>query len=238
MNYEEQKIDEWFEWERKMRKKPSFLEKQSRNFSGRINQMIPEKIHDAITAAVKGIIHTALFGVSFLPNGPVLKQISLQERDRLASELTDKYKKLASAEGAGTGLGGFKLSLVDFPALLSIKMKYLFELAHIYGYSTSFASERLFILTVFQLAFSGYEHRIETLEKIIRWSDDADHELQPEQIDWRKLQQEYRDSIDFRKLLQIVPGVGAIVGAWANYGLLNDLGHTAVHCYHKRVLGI
>ena len=32
------------------------------------------------------------------------------------------------------------------------------------------------------------------------------------QVDWQQLQQEYRDTIDFRKMLQLVPGIGAIVG--------------------------
>ena len=55
-------------------------------------------------------------------------------------------------------------------------------------------------------------------------------------IDWEKLQQEYRDSIDFRKMLQLVPGIGAIVGAWANYSLLEELGETAIHSFRLRLL--
>jgi hypothetical protein len=55
-------------------------------------------------------------------------------------------------------------------------------------------------------------------------------------IDWQKLQQEYRDAIDFRKMLQLVPGIGAIVGAWANFSLLEELGETAMNAYGIRLL--
>lgn len=236
MNYVELKIKEWFEWEQKMRQLPNLFENTSRQISGRVNQMIPKKFHDTMTAAVKGVIQSALFGANFLPSNPVQTQLSLRQRDQLAEQLTNDYTKIASAEGAGTGLGGFKLSLIDFPALLSIKMKYLFELAHLYGYSSTLTSERLFILYVFQLAFSGYDHRLKTLNKITSWSDLEISSLQPEQIDWRKLQQEYRDSLDFRKMLQLIPGVGAVVGAWANFNLMKDLAETATRCYHKRLL--
>ena len=56
------------------------------------------------------------------------------------------------------------------------------------------------------------------------------------EINWERFQKEYRDALDLRKLLQMVPGVGAAVGAWANYGLLRDLGRTAMNCYRLRIL--
>ncbi len=61
--------------------------------------------------------------------------------------------KIAAAEGAGTGAGGILLGLADFPLLLTIKIKFLFDAATLYGFDTSKQEERLFILHVFQLAF-------------------------------------------------------------------------------------
>ena len=55
-------------------------------------------------------------------------------------------------------------------------------------------------------------------------------------LDWREFQQEYRDHIDFVKMLQLVPGIGAVVGALANYNLLDQLGETAKNCYRLRLL--
>jgi hypothetical protein len=37
-------------------------------------------------------------------------------------------------------------------------------------------------------------------------------------------------------MLQMIPGFGAIVGAYANYNFLDHLGKTAVNCYRMRYL--
>ncbi|EIJ81944.1 hypothetical protein PB1_03355 [Bacillus methanolicus PB1] len=51
-----------------------------------------------------------------------------------------------------------------------------------------------------------------------------------------EFQQKYRDYIDFVKMLQPVPGVGAVVGAFANYNLLDHLGEMAMNAYRLRLL--
>jgi hypothetical protein len=47
---------------------------------------------------------------------------------------------------------------------------------------------------------------------------------------------EYRDAIDFRKILQMVPGIGAVAGAWANYSIMDELGEVAMNAYRIRRL--
>lgn len=240
VSYEDRIRVQLSSWESKLLRPPSLFERTSKKIQTRINEVIPNKVHATITSAVKGIVKSVLVGLEFVPKKPPRIGIKLQERDREAEELLSAYKKIAAAEGAGTGAGGFMLGLVDFPALIAIKMKFLFELAHIYGFSTRDVRERLFLLYVFQLAFSSGQKRRGIYAKIrqwdrvsLQWPDDASY-LQT--IDWEQFQQEYRDAIDLRKLLQLVPGIGAVVGAWANYGLLEDLGRTAMNAYRLRVL--
>jgi hypothetical protein len=55
-------------------------------------------------------------------------------------------------------------------------------------------------------------------------------------FDWRTFQQEYRDYIDIAKLLQLIPGIGAAVGAYVNHRLTEKLGHNAMQAYRMRVL--
>ena len=55
------------------------------------------------------------------------------------------------------------------------------------------------------------------------------------QFDWRNFQQEYRDYIDLSKLLQLIPGIGAITGAYVNHRLTNKLGVTALNAYRMRI---
>jgi len=53
-------------------------------------------------------------------------------------------------------------------------------------------------------------------------------------FDWRTFQLEYRDYIDLAKLLQLIPGVGAIAGALVNHRLTNKLGKNAMNAYRMR----
>ncbi|BCJ86772.1 hypothetical protein skT53_17570 [Effusibacillus dendaii] len=66
-------------------------------------------------------------------------------------------------------------------------MKFLFEAAAIYGFDVKKYEERIFILHVFQLAFSSDAHRQHTLEIIKNWEERKE---QLKQLDWRVFQQE------------------------------------------------
>lgn len=240
MHYEQQVHNEIADWEKQLFKTPGWLERTSKTVSKRINNLLPAKVHNIITTTIKSIVRTALFGAEYTPKRPVQRTSSLEAADREAKRLLSLYQKIATAEGAGTGAGGILLNVVDFPALIAIKMKYLFELAHVYGYDTKHFHERVFILKVFQLAFSGSEQRAKLLSSIkqwdtekAQWSSDAEYY---KEMDWDSFQKEYRDSIDFRKLLQMVPGIGAAAGAWANFTILEELGETATNAYRLRRL--
>lgn len=129
------------------------------------------------------------------------------------------------------------LGLADFPILLSLKMKFLFDAANLYGYDVKDFRERLYILHLFQLAFSSSEKRLVVYNKVLNW--DQQIELLPrsmETFDWRSFQQEYRDYIDLAKLFQLVPVIGAFVGAYANYQLMDKLGETAMNGYRLRLI--
>jgi len=240
MNYEEKAREEIAAWEHQLFKPPGWLEKTSKRIGNRINNLLPPKVHDIITTTIKSIVRTALFGAEYTPRRPVQQTLNLELSDQEAKRLFSLYQKIAVAEGAGTGAGGLLLNVVDFPALIAIKMKFLFELAHNYGYDTKHFSERVFILKVFQLTFSGPEQRAKLLNSIKSWDSEkklwsSDTEYY-KNMNWETFQKEYRDAIDFRKLLQMVPGIGAVAGAWANYTILEELGQTATNAYRLRRL--
>jgi hypothetical protein len=54
--YEKDKFKELKRWQRQMLRKPSLLNKLSKTIQSRINKWIPEKVHLAITAALKQMI--------------------------------------------------------------------------------------------------------------------------------------------------------------------------------------
>jgi hypothetical protein len=134
-----------------------------------------------------------------------------------------------------TGAGGFWLGLADFPALLVLKFKLLFDLSAAYGHQAQQFEERLFILALFQLAFSGADHRAQVFAGLEGW-DARPHPADYDHFDWRAFQQEYRDFIDLPKLAQMIPVVGAPIGAVVNWSLVQRLGETAVNGYRMRWL--
>lgn len=221
-------------WRRKMQRPPTATGRLTRQLQGRINALIPEKIHEFITAAFKQMTRAVLTGAEFINPDPI-KQGSLQEREVYVEERISFYKNTAAAEGAITGAGGFLLGLADFPLWLTLKMKMLFDIAAQYGYDAGSFKERLFLLYTFQLAFSSRQHRRKIFQQMANW--DARSTGLPQdvhEIDWRSFQQEYRDYIDIAKLLQLIPGIGAAIGAFVNHRLTDKLGHTAMNAYRMR----
>lgn len=221
------------EWKRKMTKRSSVLNRISKKAQTKVNEIIPEKVHQVVTESMKNLVKATLVGSDFTTKKGRSVGLSLAEMDEQMGKKLETYRKTAMIEGAGTGAGGILLGLADFPLLLTIKMKFLFEAAAIYGFDTAKYEERLFLLYVFQLAFSSDSTRKESMGIIDDW--EVEKEVLSE-LDWRQFQQEYRDYIDFVKLLQLVPGIGLVVGAVANYRLLDQLGETAMNAFRLRLL--
>ncbi len=220
-------------WKRKMTKRSGLISRTSKKAQMKVNGFIPEKFHKVMTESIKNMVKATLVGSNITTKKGQSTALSLYERDELFKEKLSSFRKTAVIEGAGTGAGGIMLGLVDFPLLLSIKMKFLFEAAAVYGFDTNEYEERLFILHVFQLAFSSEETRKETLSIIENWDEEK---LLIADMDWRDFQQEYRDYIDLVKMFQLIPGFGAIVGAFANYNLLDQLGEVAMNSYRLRLM--
>jgi len=201
----------------------------------KINEYIPDKVHQAITVTIEKMIKAVLFGAKYITGDLPAQDMSLQMREALVRQKIENYQKTATVEGAITGAGGFLMSLADFPLLLGIKLKLLFEIAALYGYEVKDYKERLYILYIFQLAFSRQQRRNEVYQLVAGWQgysgslpDDV------AEFDWRIFQQEYRDYIDLAKMAQLLPVIGAAVGAIANYKLIDQLGDTAMNCYRLR----
>lgn len=232
-DYEEKVLDELRAWERKLVKRSGMLNRLSKKTQTKVNSFIPEKAHKVITNSIKNMVKATLLGSNITTKKQQSTGMSLYERDELFMVKLSSFRKTAVVEGAGTGAGGIFLGIADFPLLLTIKMKFLFESAAVYGFDTNEYEERLFLLHIFQLAFSSDEKRIETFYIIENWEEQK-HKIAD--IDWQVFQQEYRDHIDLVKMFQLIPGFGAVVGAFANYNLLDQLGETAMNAYRLRLL--
>ncbi|RYD94212.1 MAG: EcsC family protein, partial [Sphingobacteriales bacterium] len=227
--YEKQAYIQLEFWQHKMQKKPSLGNRIAKGLQTKINSFIPEKVHAAVTVAIEKMVKGVLFGAQYTTKAP-RDNASLQLREAQVKNQIEFYQKTASVEGAITGAGGILLGLAEFPVLIGIKIKLLFDIAALYGYDVDDYKERLYILYIFQLAFSSQEGRNDVYKLIAEWqgySQSLPGDVQ--EFDWRTFQQEYRDYIDLAKMAQLIPVIGAAVGAIVNYRLIAQLGETAMN---------
>ena len=234
--YQQEILSELRAWQRQMLQKPSLFNQLSKTVQVKINTWIPEKVHQAITATIKQMIRGVLFGAHYTTAKP-LSDLSIREQEEAARQRIKFYKNTAAVEGGITGAGGILLGFADFPILIGLKLKLLFDICSMYGFNVKDYKERVYILHIFELAFSSHVHRRKVYLKMVDW-DQKSKELPEDihQFDWRNFQQEYRDYIDLAKMAQLIPIIGAPVGFVVNSRLVNKLGKTAMNAYRMRRL--
>jgi uncharacterized protein (DUF697 family) len=222
-------------WQQEMQKSPSLGNQAVKGIQVRINNLIPEKVHRVFTKAIKEVTRAVLFGAEYSTS------MNHEVEDLLATEVKAQerirfYSSSASAEGAITGFGGILWGFADFPLWLSLKMKMLFEIASIYGMDVSDLRERIYILHIFEITFSSQKNRNRVFKVMQSWDKNKHLQDDIHEFDWRRFQLEYRDHIDLAKLLQLIPGFGAIIGAYVNLNLTKKLGKFAMNAYRMRLL--
>ncbi len=233
-DYQQEILSELRAWQRQMLQKPSLFNQLSKTIQVKINTWIPEKVHQALTATIKQMIRGVLFGAHYTTAKP-LSGLTMQEHEDAVRQRIKFYKNTAAVEGGITGAGGILLGFADFPILIGLKLKLLFDICSMYGFNVKDYKERVYILHIFELAFSSHVHRRNVYLKMVDW-DQKSKELPDDihQFDWRNFQQEYRDYIDLAKMAQLIPIIGAPVGFVVNSRLINKLGKTAMNAYRMR----
>lgn len=222
-------------WKQRMAARPNLVNNATKRLQKKINDLIPDKIHQVVTAAIREMVKGVLFGSKYT----TLKKHNFQSIDEIEIQVeayVKQYSTTAAAEGAITGFGGFLSGLADFPLWLTLKMKMLFAVANAYGFDVHDYKERLFILHIFQLTFSSKEHRNAIFETVENWNVEGN--TLPEShkdFDWKTFQLEYRDFIDLAKLIQLIPGIGAVAGGFVNLRYTRRLGLNAMNAYRLRL---
>ena len=224
-------------WRARVLKRPGLLDKASRAAQDRINRIIPERVHAIVTSGVEAMTKGILTGSEVLNVRPPAGG-SLAAREEKVRALIRAYRNTAGVEGGVAGAGGFVLAAADFPALMAIKVRMMADIVSVYGGDAGWgggsARERLFLLHVFHLAFASPKRRPEALRALEEWIAGIGQSEAVEAYDWRRFQQEYRDYIDLAKLAQLIPVVGAPIGAVVNWRLVDRLGETTMMACRMR----
>ena len=113
----------------------------------------------------------------------------------------------------------------------------MFDIAALYGFDINDYKERVYLLHIFELAFSSDSHRRDVYMEMIDWENKSRNlPYDINQFDWRNFQQEYRDYLDIAKMAQLIPVIGAPIGFVVNYRLVKKLGITAMNAYRMRLM--
>ncbi|WP_026694178.1 EcsC family protein [Peribacillus kribbensis] len=165
-----------------------------------------------------------------------VRGIPLHAMEKAADSLISSRKKMASIQGASTGIGGiFTLSL-DIPAILAISLKTLQEIALIYGYDPNEESERIFIVKCLQFSSADIVGKEAILNELSAYYQgrNGSGEMISQLQGWREVVYTFRDQFGWKKLFQIVPVAGLVFGAFTNRSMVKDLAETGTHFYRKR----
>ncbi|UOY91898.1 EcsC family protein [Ectobacillus sp. JY-23] len=213
-----------------------------------LDKLTPAFVHNKINLVIEELISYIHTGSKYLINtdatirkfGNVMTLVDIQhlplrEMDGIATNIMKNRKNIATAQGATTGLGGIFTLAIDIPALLSMSLNVLQEVAICYGYNPEDEQERLFIVKCLQFASSDIVGKQTILNELQNFASRADTQDSVSQIaSWREVITVYRDNYGWKKLFQIVPIAGMLFGAYLNRKTIEDISEAGHMLYKKR----
>ncbi|NOU67854.1 EcsC family protein [Paenibacillus sp. LMG 31461] len=160
----------------------------------------------------------------------------LQILDVTADEIVQSRSKIATLQGATTGIGGILTLAIDIPAILGLSLKTIQEIAICYGYDPKDKQERIFTIKVLQFSSSDIVGKKAILDELANYAsvDKESVQMISQLQGWREVFATYRDNWGWKKLFQLIPIAGILFGAWINRGTLKDVGEAAKMLYRKR----
>ncbi|MBN6187342.1 EcsC family protein [Aneurinibacillus sp. BA2021] len=159
----------------------------------------------------------------------------LREMNQVAEELRGSRARLATFQGATTGIGGIFTLAVDIPALLGLSLKVLQEIAMAYGYDPKQRDERLFIVKCLQFASSDVVGKQAIIDELSDYEAGKRSAQTVSQLQgWREVVMSYRDNFGWKKLFQLVPVAGMVFGAYINKSTVEDVAEAGMMLYRKR----
>jgi EcsC protein family len=174
----------------------------------------------------------------------------LAAADRAAQHYWNWNLSYAVAEGAGAGAGGLPGLAADIPALFTLVIRLIQQVSVCYGYDPTKPEERDYVIHILRTGSAGdiktklealmFLKQLETILLKVSWKK-MTADLAAKQISQLSLLAAVRQfakslgiNLTKRKALQMVPIIGAIVGASFNGIYANDIGRTAYMSYRRR----
>ncbi|MFX3624964.1 MAG: EcsC family protein [Ectobacillus sp.] len=234
--WEKEQKDLWF-WE-KLGKIPFAI----------LDKLTPSFLHNKVNSVLEELIHYINTGNKYLINKDAtlkkfgalssieeIRHLPLNEMDQIAKGIIASRKKIATAQGATTGIGGIFTLAIDIPAVLGMSLNVLQEMALCYGYNPEDEKERLFIVKCLQFSSSDLVGKQTILSELQDFDNRSGKKDSISQIaSWREVITVYRDNYGWKKLFQIVPIAGILFGAYLNRKTVEEIAETGMMLYKKR----
>ena len=173
-----------------------------------------------------------------------IASLELEEIDKTVGFLAAKYKSLAGLEGGATGAAGVAGILIDVPALVTLNLRAVGEYATYYGFDVTSQQERLWVMNVLGYASSPNDlSKQHALAQLVLIAQDVARRRAWEVLEehaFVQILQQIAKAVGIRltkaKLAQVIPAVGAAVGAGFNAYYTSRVCDAAYYLYRERFL--
>lgn len=167
----------------------------------------------------------------------MVSQLPIQTMSKVSKKISKTKVNVATAQGATTGIGGVYTLAIDIPTVLGISLKTIQEIAICYGYNPREREERLFILKCLQYSSSNKIGK-KTILKELAAMNSSKNEIETNAISkiqgWREVVAAYRENYGIKKLLQMVPIAGIVIGMQINRSTIKEVAEVGEMLYKKR----
>lgn len=165
-----------------------------------------------------------------------VKHLPIAAMDAAVDKITENRKKLATLQGASTGIGGIFTLSIDIPLLLGLQIKTLQDIAICYGFDPNDKEERIFVVKCMQFISADIVGKEAILAQLSQFDsqEEMKREVLSELQGWREVVFSYRDQFGWKKLFQMIPIAGLVFGAFTNRSAVQDLAETGKMLYRKR----
>jgi hypothetical protein len=240
--WEKQQSGLWF-WERLGRLPFKILDKLTPQFIHNKIGILLDELGSYIQTGGKYLINERILfdTIQNKVGSPIesfedVSAIPLTNMKELTQDISEKRTKIATIQGASTGIGGLFTLAIDIPALLGLSLKTLQEIAVIHGYNPNDKLERVFIIKCLQFTSSDIVGKEAILKELSTYSEKgaASTEAISQLQGWREVVYTYRDQFGWKKLFQMIPIAGLIFGAYTNRSMIKELAEAGEMLYRKR----
>jgi len=173
-----------------------------------------------------------------------ITMLDLESVEKVSGWLDAKYKSVAAGEGGATGFAGLPGIPMDILAILTLSLRAVGEYATHYGFDINTQDERLFAMNVLGLSASTTDAtKGAFMAQLVRIANKVAKRKTWEELEkhvFVRMLQEIAKAIGIRltkaKLAQVIPVVGAGVGAGFNAHFIGKICTASLYLYRERFL--